>query len=76
MNKIVGITCKAGVGHALQRKVKCFDLACKRGGVQHLVHEKEEEQRIEVTAWSWTNVALSCSVLSKACHSSDNGQNH
>lgn len=37
---------------------------------------KKEEQRIEVTAWSWTNAALSCGVLRKACHSSDNGQNH
>lgn len=37
---------------------------------------KKEEQRIKVTAWSWTNAALSCGVLSKACHSSDNGQNH
>lgn len=44
MNEVVDITCKAGAGHALQRKVKCFDLVCKRGGVQRSTHEKEERR--------------------------------
>lgn len=49
-----------------------------RGEVSNIQYmkRKKEEQRIEVTARSWTNVALPCGVLSKACHSSGNGQNH
>lgn len=73
MNEVVDITCKAGAGHALQSKVKCFDLVCKRGGVHHSAHEKEERR---VENLSHCMELVSCGVLSRASHSSDNGQTH
>jgi len=48
-----------------------------RGEVSNIQYiKRKKEERIEVTVWSWTSVALPYGVLSKACHSSDSGQNH
>lgn len=35
---------------------------------------KQEEPRMKVSLWSWTDAGLSCSVLWKSFHSFDNGQ--
>lgn len=52
------ITCMADAGHALQRKVKYFDLASS-GEVSnfHYTKRKKEELGVKVSLWSWTAVS-------------------